>query len=68
MATGYKFWKAPTNGLPEYTSGGYSVSVIPGFGQWVLLGPFRDKRIAEEQIDTIPVEDVVAFLESRGNR
>jgi hypothetical protein len=33
----YYFWKAPADGLPEFTSGGHGVCVIPGLGNFVLL-------------------------------
>lgn len=60
MATGYYFWKAPEKGMPETTSGGCGVTVIPGFRQWVLLHPVR----GEPPEGAIPVEDVVGFLNS----
>lgn len=56
--SGYFFWKAPASGLPEYTSGGFGVTIIPGFGQWVLLHGIR--KIPE---DAISVETVVEYLE-----
>jgi len=59
--SGYFLWKAPINGLPEFTSGGFGISILPGFGQWVLLHPSR-KPIPK---DAIAVEDVVKFLENK---
>lgn len=44
----YYFWQAPTNGLPEHTSGGNRVTVIPGLRQWVLL-----------DVDGIPPEGAI---------
>lgn len=59
----YRFWKAPMNGMPEYTSGGNGVSVNPGFGQWVLLHPRPDGKWPE---GSVPVDEVIKFLEQFG--
>lgn len=65
--TGYRFWKPPVNGVPEATSGGYGITICPGLGQWVLLHPVRETpgfSRGDSPKNTVPVEDVVAFLEA----
>jgi hypothetical protein len=54
----YYFWKAPTNGLPEFTGGGHGVTVIPGMGQFVLL----HKSVRDIPKEAISVERVIEFL------
>ena len=61
MTTGYVFWKNINNRLPESESGGHGVSIVPGFGEWVLLHPSHKPMPR----DATPVEDVVEFLNSR---
>ena len=56
----YAFWKMPANSLPEFTSGGNGVSVIPGFGQWVLL----HGAVRALPPDAILASKVVDFLNS----
>lgn len=64
----YAFCKVPKDGCPEYTSGGYGVHVIPGFGQWVLLNigssPHADGRLPVGDCAMVPAADVVAFLDA----
>lgn len=54
--SGYAFWKVPPHSLPE--ASGHGVTVIPGFGPWVLVHP--SAAIAGH----VAVEDVVAFLDA----
>lgn len=56
----YYFWKAPINGMPEFSSGGHGVTVIPGLGQWVLLHPVR----GTPPEGAIHADKVIAFLEA----
>lgn len=56
----YAFWKAPTNGSPEFTSGGHGVSIIPGLGRWILL----HGAIRSMPHDAIPVSKVVALFDA----
>jgi hypothetical protein len=53
--TNYFFIKFPHDGIPE--ASGYGVTVIPGFGQWMLTS---GEDIPE---GAIPVSDIVEFLE-----
>lgn len=61
MSSRYSFFKAPANGLPEFTSGGYGVTIIPGFGDWVLIGP------ASKYPPGISTDIVVDFLDGNQN-
>ena len=58
----YALWHAPVDGLPEFKSGGYGVTVLPGFGQWVLLHCHIRRDLPP---DAIPLEELVAWLEAR---
>ena len=55
--TGYRFWKSSQ---AKSHPGGYSVSIIPGMRDWLLLNPTAP---APEVGRCVPVEDVVAFLD-----
>jgi hypothetical protein len=55
----YYFWKAPLDGLPELTSGGCGVRIIPGIGPFVQLYP-GSKEVPK---DAIPASVVLAFLQ-----
>lgn len=55
--TGYTLWKSPTDANRHNGEGS---TVIPGFGQWILLHPHKRPH----PIDAIPVERVVDFLEA----
>lgn len=61
MSDRYYFWKDPTNGMPEFTSGGHGVSIIPGLGEWVLL----HKCSQTIPKSAIPASAVVDFLDAR---
>jgi hypothetical protein len=58
----YYFWRPPASGLPECTSGGNGVTIVPGIGRWVLL---HVRGGAEPPKGAIPAADVVAALEAR---
>lgn len=56
----YFLWKAPVDGPPEFTSGGFGVTVLPGFGQWVII----HGHVRAAPSGAIPVADVVSLLEA----
>lgn len=54
----YFFRRFPYDGLPE--ASGYGITIIPGFGQWMLCSTPDENEIPN---DGISVERVVSFLE-----
>lgn len=55
----YLFHKIPSGNFPEVS--GHGITILPGFGQWVLLHPVR----GESPKGAIPVSAVVDFLEKQ---
>lgn len=60
----YYFWRAPVHGLPEFTSGGHGISVIPGLEQFVLI----HATVRKVPPDAIPARKVVSFLHAQRRR